>query len=93
MSTVPPSGPKGPGHPESMKPKPDAEAKKIPGGARMLDSPFAKMFAASGAMPTAKEMHAIMNGILMQAVHEIKRSDKQWKAAMKKLKRQLEGNE
>ena len=57
------------------------------------NSPFAKMFEATGAMPTAKEIRAIINGILRQQVAVIKRDDEEWKKANRKLKEAIEGND
>ena len=51
------------------------------------------MFERTGAMPTVKEIRAIINGILKQQIDEIKRQDAGWKRAMKKLKEAIEGND
>ena len=87
--TVPPSGgPSAPTPPEPSKPiQPDSK------DAFLLNSPFAKMFKATGTMPTVKEIKAIIDGILKQQILEIKRQDAGWKKAMKKLKEAIEGND
>lgn len=56
----------------------------------LLQSPFAKMFQATGVPPTVKEIRAIINGILQQEISEIKRQDAAWKKAMKQLKDAIE---
>lgn len=58
----------------------------------MLNSPFAKMFEATGAMPTVKELQAIINGILKQQIDEIKKSDASWKRAMQRMKEAAKGD-
>jgi hypothetical protein len=94
--TTPPSGPgQPPPPPEHIQPPSTPKMAKSddPRAAFLLSSPFAKMFEGTGAQPTAKEMHAIINGILKQQINEIKRSDAGWKKAMKKLKEAIEGND
>lgn len=56
----------------------------------LLQSPFAKMFQATGVPPTVQEIRAIINGILKQEISEIKRQDEAWKKAMKQLKDAIE---
>lgn len=93
--------PTAPKPPEPQGPKPDPI--KAPKGKPtpmqpsnskydfLLNSPFAKMFKATGAMPTVKEIRAIINGILKQQLNEMKRQDAGWKKAMRKLKDAIEG--
>lgn len=81
---LPPSGP-------SNGPKPLTPSDKE--DAFLLTSPFAKMFERTGAMPTGKEIRAIINGILKQQVDAIKKQDASWKKAMKKLKDVIEGKD
>jgi hypothetical protein len=92
--TTPASGPSPTPPPQGPSPaggqSPQSSDEK---DAYLLQSPFAKMFRATGHMPTAQEMKAMMNGILMQAVNQIKQQDQQWKKAMQKLKEQLEGKD
>ncbi len=56
----------------------------------MATSPFAKMFAQTGALPTAKELKAIIDGILKAELQAIKKSEDSWKASMKKIKEAIE---
>ena len=90
--------------PEPLKPKPPPEPPKPSEAPKplkpadgndsfLLNSPFAKMFERTGAMPTVKEIRAIINGILKQQIDEIKKQDAGWKRAMKKLKEAIEGND
>lgn len=90
-----PTGPTEPTpEPQPQGPKgPSGEIKPMDSKDPLLQSPFAKMFAKTGAMPTVKEMRMIMNQILKQEVDEIKRQDAEWKKAMKKLKKTIEGKE
>ena len=88
----------GPGSTPPPKPiKPSGGSKPLsPSDSKdafLLESPFAKMFRASGAMPTVKEIRAIINGILKEQINEIKRSDAEWKKAMQHLKKVIEGDE
>lgn len=89
----PPSEPQGPKQPEPLKPvkKPTPLHPADKKDAFLLNSPFAKMFARTGAKPTIKEMRAIINGILKTQINEIKRQDASWKKAMKKLKEAILG--
>ncbi len=94
MSTTPPGGPTGPGHtPEPIKPA--GAPKGHPGTPKeepnISNSPFAKMFARSGAVLTQKQLHMMMSSLLKQTLTEIKREDARWKKAMKKLKDEIEG--
>lgn len=82
-SPLEPSGAKAP------KPLSPSNAKY----AFLLKSPFAQMFRATGAMPTVKEIRAIINGILKEQINEIKRSDKEWKKTDEYLKRVIRGDE
>lgn len=96
MSTTPPGGPQGPNQPP--EPKKLGEVPKLPKGQEqeqpsMLNSPFAKMFERMGITPTAKQIHMMMSNLLRQTLTEIKRDDKRWKEAMKKLKKEIEGKE
>ncbi len=87
-----PTPPKQPEQPSGSKPaKPLSPSDQK--SAFLLNSPFAKMFRASGATPTVKEMRAIMNGILKSAVDRIKKDEARWKKAMKKMKDAIEGND
>lgn len=79
--------PQEPIHPSTPSAPPSSDQ----ADAFLLQSPFAKMFRATGAMPTVKEIRAIINGILKQEIAEIKRQDAAWKSAMKKLKEAIEG--
>jgi len=90
--------------PEPLKPKPHPQPPKPSHAPKplnpvdkkdefLLKSPFAKMFERTGMTPTAKEMRAIINGILKQQIDEIKRQDAGWKRAMKKIKEAIEGND
>ena len=91
--TRPPSGPP-PGVPsQPTGPSPSESASQSAYDAELLQSPFAKMFTATGAQPTAKEIQAIINGILKQQVDDIKKQDEEWKKAMKKMKDIIEGND
>lgn len=71
-----------------------AKAQESDGGdekyAFLLKSPFAKMFERAGAAPTAKEMHAIMNGIMMSTFYELKRQEDHRKETDKHLKDVIE---
>lgn len=58
-----------------------------------LSSPFAKMFARTGAMPTGAEIHQIINGILQQEIGLIQKQDAKAKETLRKLKRQMEGED
>jgi len=60
---------------------------------QLMKSPFAKMFAKTGAMPTVKEMKAIINNLLKSVVEEIKRQDAEAKAAAEKLRKVIEGKD
>ena len=91
--TPPPQGPQGPQGPSTPPPSSQPAQQTDQQDAALLNSPFAKMFAATGTMPTAKEMQAIINGILNQVVAQVKQDDAQWKKAMEKLKKQLEGKD
>ncbi|NGX37854.1 MAG: hypothetical protein K1000chlam2_01017 [Chlamydiae bacterium] len=86
--SIPPSGPGAPTPPEPSKPIQPSDSKD----AFLLNSPFAKMFKATGHTPTVKEIKAIIDGILKHEISEIKRQDAGWKKAMKKLKEAIEGN-
>lgn len=85
----------GPGAPEPQPPPtPSSGGKPIePHKSSMLDSPFARMFAATGAMPTVKQMTMIINGILKQQVDQIKQQDAQAKKNAKKLRDAIEGKD
>ena len=85
-SNPPPKPIKPTGSPKPLSP---SDAKD----AFLLQSPFAKMFRATGAQPTVKEIRMIINGILKEQINEIKRSDAQWKKAMEHMKKVIEGNE
>lgn len=91
MSSVPPPGGPGPHLPTSV---PGANAPESPAqtayDAQLLKSPFAKMFAKTGAMPTGKEMEAIINNLLKSVIDSIKQQDAQAKKAAEKLKRVIE---
>lgn len=56
----------------------------------LLKSPFAKMFERAGAAPTGKEIHAIMNGIMMTTFYEFKRQEDHRKEVDKHLKDVIE---
>lgn len=60
---------------------------------QLLKSPFAKMFAKTGATPTVKEMQAIMNNILKSVVDAIKQQEAREKKAADKLKKVIEGKD
>lgn len=81
--------------PEPIKPSSSPKSPTSSGSddAYLLKSPFAKMFRASGAMPTVKEIRAIINGVLKTQLSEMKRADKEWKKAQEKLKKVIEGGE
>ncbi|MBS0629799.1 MAG: hypothetical protein JSS30_06200 [Verrucomicrobia bacterium] len=88
-----------PGRPEPQQPppstgplKPETPAQSAY-DAELLNSPFAKMFAKTGAMPTAKEMQAIINNLLKSVIDEIKRQDAEAKKAYEKLKKVIEGTD
>ncbi len=88
-SVTPPAGPP-PHQPESAGPsKPESPAQSAY-DAELLKSPFAKMFAKTGAEPTAKEMQAIINNLLKSVIDEIKRQDAEVKKAAEKLKKVIE---
>ncbi len=90
--STPPTGPKPP--PESQPPPtPQPIDPSDSKDAFLLKSPFAKMFEKTGAMPTVKEIKAIINGILQQQIQAIKRSDDQWKQAMENLRKAIQGEE
>ncbi|NGX39904.1 MAG: hypothetical protein KR126chlam1_01241 [Chlamydiae bacterium] len=91
--TIPPGGPTPPELPSEPPPPSISPGAPSGGDSKIMQSPFAQMFAATGSMPTAKEMKAIMNGILMQEVRNIKQQDKRWKEAMKKLKKAIKGED
>lgn len=94
MSTQPPGGAGSQPPQEPIQPplgKTPAEPTVDKKDAYLLKSPFAKMFTAHGAKVTAKEIRAIINGILKQQVEEIKKQDAKWKKAMRKLRETLEG--
>jgi hypothetical protein len=84
--------PTSPGHP-APKPPPVSPKGEEPLSSEMANSPFAKMFAQTGALPTAKELQQIINGILKDQLLAIKKGEERWKASMKKLKDTIEGNE
>lgn len=94
MTTQPPDSTPPPtpgGHP--IKPSEGAPKPMPEKDAFLLKSPFAKMFAATGTEPTAKEMRMIINSILKYQVDQIKKQDAAWKKAMKKLKDAIEGKD
>jgi len=57
------------------------------------NSPWAKMFTAHGALPTAQDMHAIMNGVMQSTFHELSRQEKHRKEVMRHMKEVIEGND
>jgi ABC-type glycerol-3-phosphate transport system substrate-binding protein len=92
--TTPPQPP-GAGGEEPLKP-PAKSQKLDPSDSKyafLLKTPFAKMFERAGATPTIKQMRAIIDQILKQTIREIKRQEKGWKKAMKKMKDAIEGNQ
>lgn len=94
MSTQPPGGPGGPPQIPSMKisappPKPLSGGGSDP----IMNSPFAQMFAKTGHMPTAEELHAIINGILNQQIAQMRKNDAKMKEASRKLKKVIEGDD
>ena len=99
MSTQPPggAGSQPPHEPEPVKPpaggKVPAQPVEDSKDAYLLKSPFAKMFTLHGGKVTAKEMRAIINGILKSVVDDIKKQDARWKKAMEKMKKTIEGND
>lgn len=94
MTAVPPPGapeptrPSGPvGSSGPLKPETPAQSAY---DSELLSSPFAKMFAKTGAMPTAKEMQAIINNLLKSVIDEIKRQEAEAKKAYEKMKKVIE---
>lgn len=96
MSISPTGGP--PPHPQvptkvadtSTPTNPDKSDSKY---SFLLNTPFAQMFARAGATPTAEEMHAIMNGIVMSLLDEMKRQEKHRKEVAQHLKDVSEGKD
>ena len=96
------STPKGPipapgGKPEGPQPKPVRSDPKpmvrSKEDSALLNSPFAKMFRAAGAVPTLKQIKAIINGILMTQVRAIRKDEARWKKVIRKMKERMEGKE
>lgn len=87
--TTPPTGPKQPDKPEPLKPSKPVDKKDE----YLLNSPFAKMFKATGVMPTPKEIQAIINGILKGQISAIKKQDESWKKSMQKMKKAILGDD
>lgn len=91
MAAVPPPGAPEPSQPpKSLGPTGPESPAQSAYDAELLKSPFAKMFAKTGAEPTAKEMQAIINNLLKSVIDEIKRQDAEAKKAAEKLKRVIE---
>ncbi len=92
MAAIPPpdrTGPALPSHTPAGPTGPESPAQSAY-DAELLKSPFAKMFAKTGAEPTAKEMQAIINNILKSVIDAIKQQEAQAKKAADKLKRVIE---
>lgn len=89
-SVTPPAGPPPQQPPESSGPAKAESPAQSAYDAQLLKSPFAKMFAKTGAEVTAKEMQAIINNLLKSVIDEIKRQDAEAKAAYEKLKKVIE---
>jgi len=94
MTAVPP-----PGRPEPNDPstptgptKPESPAQKAY-DEKLLKSPFARMFAKTGTMPTAKEMQAIINNLLKSVIAAIKRQEAEAKKAYEHMKKVIEGRD
>jgi len=51
------------------------------------------MFERSGAAPTGEQIHAIMNGIMMNTFYELKRQEAHRKEVDKHLKDVIEGKD
>lgn len=51
------------------------------------------MFRATGAMPTIKEMRAIMDGILNTVIQQMKLQEAEEKKAQERLKKVIEGQD
>ena len=92
--SVPPAGeaPQEPIQPLTppSSPSPTGDDSKY---AFLLKSPFAKMFRATGAMPTIKEMRAIMDGILNTVIQQMKLQEAEEKKAQERLKKVIEGQD
>lgn len=88
-----PIGPVGP------KPEPPQNQKSTPISkddakyAFLLQSPFAKMFTATGVQPTVKEIRGVINGILQNEINRIKEQDAEWKKTMEHLRKVIEGKD
>ncbi len=73
--------PIGPGQPSSSSSQPVKKSGDM--SSELLNSPWEKMF---GGRATAKELKQFINALLMDQIHQIKKSDEKWKEAMRKMK-------
>lgn len=89
MSDITPTGPKDPSS-TPLTPIPKSPDEIAPG---LSNSPWAQMFAKSGTLPTAKELKQLIDGLLRDVIHRIKKDDDRWKEVMRKMKEVIEDQE